>query len=453
MQRSVMGLLAEKVQDNRFLRLIAGALKAGYLEDWRWNPSLSGTPQGGILSPILANIYLDRLDKFVENTLLPAHNLGKRRRFNKAYNILLAQIQNRKRRGHKIEELHQLYKRIRATPSVDTYDPEFRRLRYIRYADDFLLGFAGPHQEAEKIKGHLRDFLRDNLKLEMSEEKTKITHARSKAARFLGHDVHTIHNDQKVTKGRRVVNGTPGLKVPQATITEKCARYMQGGKPVHRAELLNSDVYDILEQYQAEYRGIVEYYRLAYNLSKIGRLKHVMEVSLTKTLAHKLKISVSRVYKRFAQSLPTDEGPRKVLRHTVARENKPPLVAQWGNISLKWSKRASVQEPTRIPWNKHVQLIDRLLADTCELCGSRENVEVHHINHMKTLRKKGRVAPPQWVIWMASRRRKTIVVCRACHHDIHKGKSTMAPFPMNTGEPDDGKLSSPVRRGADGKVS
>jgi group II intron reverse transcriptase/maturase len=449
----LMNTLAEKVQDNRFLRLISESLKAGYLEDWKWNLSLSGTPQGGILSPTLANIYLDRLDKFVENTLLPAYNRGKRRRLNKAYNTLAQQIRTRRRGGHRTEELHQLYKLIRATPSIDPCDPDYRRLRYMRYADDFLLGFAGPHSEAERIKELLRDFLRDSLKLEMSEEKTKITHARTKAARFLGYDVHTIDADERVTKGRRATNGTPGLKVPHEVITEKCARYMKSGKPVHRAELLNSDVYDILEQYQAEYRGIVEYYRLAYNLSKMGRLKHVMEVSLTKTMAHKLKISVRQVYKRFSQSLPTDEGPRKVLRHIVARKGKPPLVAQWGNISLKRSQRATVKEPIHFPWNDHVQLIDRLLADTCELCGSRENVEVHHINHMKTLRMKGRVVPPRWIIWMAARRRKTTVVCRACHNDIHRGRPLVASFPNDTGEPDDAKVSSPVRRGADGKVS
>jgi hypothetical protein len=178
-----------------------------------------------------------------------------------------------------------------------------------------------------------------------------------------------------------------------------------------------------------------------------------MQVSLTKTLAHKLKISTSQVYRRFSQNLPTDEGPRKVLRHIVARDNKPPLIAQWGNVSLKWDKRATIREPGRFPWDKRVQLIDRLLADTCELCGSRENVEVHHINHMKTLQKKGQRAQPLWVLMMASRQRKTLVVCHACHQDIHYGRPTVAPFPKDTGEPDDGKLSSPVRRGADGKVA
>ena len=228
---------------------------------------------------------------------------------------------------------------------------------------------------------------------------------------------------------------------------------MRDGKPWHRAELLNCDVYDIIEQYQAEYRGIVEYYRKAYNLSSTSRLKQVMEVSLTKTLSNKLKISVSQVYRRFSKNLPTSEGPRKVLQHIVARENKQPLTAQWGNISLKWNKQATVRESSRFPWSERVQLIDRLLADTCELCGSQTGVEVHHINHMKTLRKKGQSAPPQWVLWIASCQRKTIVVCRACHMDIHGGRSNVSLFPKNTGEPDDGKLSSPVRRGVDGKVA
>jgi group II intron reverse transcriptase/maturase len=446
---TLMNILAENIQDNRFLRLISEALKAGYLEDWRWNPSLSGTPQGGIISPILANIYLDRLDKFVEQTLLPAYNLGKRRRPNSTYTTIRGQILRAKR--NKMENLSQLYTLRRTIPSRDPSDPEYRRLRYIRYADDFLLGFAGPHSEAEKIKELLRDFLRDNLKLEMSEKKTKITHADSDVARFLGYDIHTIRDDQKGTNGRRTVNGRPGLRVPYLVITRKCARYMQAGKPVHRTELLNSDVYDIIEQYQAEYRGFVEYYRLAYNLHTVDRLKQIMEVSLTKTLAAKLRISVSQVYRRFVQTLPTDEGSRKVLRHLVAREKKRPLIAQWGNVSLKWNKQVIIREPIPFQWGR-VQLINRLMADTCELCGSQENVEVHHINHMKTLRKKGQGAPPPWVIWMASRLRKTLVVCHACHQDIHRGRSTVVPFPKDTGEPDDGKLSSPVRRGADGKV-
>jgi group II intron reverse transcriptase/maturase len=443
---TLMSILAEKIQDNRFLRLISESLKAGYLEDWRWNPTLSGTPQGGIISPILANIYLDRLDKFVEDKLLPTYNQGENRRKNKPYKAINYQIA-RAGNGHNMEKLAQLQKLKQTTPCLDPYDPNFRRLRYIRYADDFLLGYAGPQSEAEKIKELLRDFLRDNLKLEMSEEKTKITHARSDAARFLGYEVHTMHDDRKRTNGRRAINGRIGLKVPYEVITEKCARYTQNGKPVHLPERLHCDVFDIIEQYQAEYRGFVEYYRRAHNLSTVGKLNWVMQVSLVKTLANKLRISQSQVYERFAQNIQSDEGPRRVLRHEVARDGKQPLIAQWGNISLKWNKRADIQEPTRFPWDERVQLIDRLLADTCELCGSQENVEVHHINHIKSLWKDGRKAPEPWKVWMASRRRKTIVVCRAHHKDIHFGRSTVVPFPKNTGEPDDQKWSSPVRRG------
>ena len=385
--------------------------------------------------------------------MLPAYNRGEIRRWNEAYRTLQAKISGRRKSGYKAEEIPQLLKLKRTIPCVDPYDPGFRRLKYIRYADDFLLGFAGPHSEAEKIKELLRNFLRDNLKLEMSEDKTRITHATNDAARFLGYDVSTAHKDQKLTNKRRAINGRIGLRVPYTVINEKCARYMQNNTPVHLKERLNDDVFDIIEQYQAEYRGIVEYYRKAFNLRKLGKLKQVMEISLTKTLAHKLKISVSQVYRRFAQSLPTSEGPRKVLRYMVTRENKPPLVAQWGNVALKWNSQATIQEPYRFPWDKRVQLIDRLLADTCELCGSQEDVEVHHINHIKTLWKEGRNNPPRWVIWMASRRRKTIVVCHKCHWDIHTGRPTVAPFPKNTGKPDDLKGSSPVWRRADGKVS
>lgn len=471
----MLDTLAERIHDGRFLNLIRGALKAGYLEDWKWHPTLSGSPQGGIISPILANVYLDRLDKFVGETLLPTYNRGKQRRKDRRYSTLQSR-ESQARLGGKREKAKLLRAQMQSIPCLDPYDPDFRRLRYVRYADDFLLGFAGPHQEAKEIKQKIKEFLQDTLKLELSEQKTVITNARSDTARFLGYDVHVMHSDTKRTAGRRAVNGKPGLRVPYTVITEKCSRYMQNGKPIHRKELLNNSVYDIIRQYQHEYRGFVEYYRLAYNLCQVGRLQHVMEVSLVKTLAHKLKISVPQVYRRYEFTLQTEDGPRKTLRVTVERTveraeegkpGKPPLVAQWGNVTLKWNKRAIIRDPSPFPWDKRTQLVERLLADTCELCGSGEDVEVHHIRHLKDLQTKGQKEKPQHIQVMAARRRKTLVVCRACHNDIHKGRSTVAPIPRtprkpkmpemlnilkNTGEPDDAKVSNPVRRGADGKV-
>jgi group II intron reverse transcriptase/maturase len=202
----LMGILRENIHDNRFLRLIRHMLRAGYLEEWRWHKTLSGAPQGGICSPILSNIYLDKLDKFVETELLPKYNQEKRRAKNPAYQKIDNAIARAKRRGDR-QAVRTLRKQRRNVPSQHPQDPNYRRLRYVRYADDWLLGFSGPKAEAEEIKQQLRDFLRETLKLELSEEKTLITHARTGAAKFLGHKIVSQHADDKLDRrGQRQVN-------------------------------------------------------------------------------------------------------------------------------------------------------------------------------------------------------------------------------------------------------
>ena len=179
----MLSVLGEKLHDNRFLNLLKYLLKAGYLEDWEYGRTLSGTPQGGVVSPILANIYLDRLDKFVENVLIPAHTRGTARRRNPTWNALRSRMVYQKKVGNYTLAVQQR-RELRNLPSGDPSDPEYRRLRYVRYADDFVLGFIGPKAEAGQIKESLETFLRDNLKLELSKEKTLITHAASQAAKF-----------------------------------------------------------------------------------------------------------------------------------------------------------------------------------------------------------------------------------------------------------------------------
>lgn len=170
----MLSTLAAHIHDGRFLKLIDRMLKAGYLEDWRWNATLSGAPQGGIASPIMSNIYLDRLDRFVEQQLLPEYNRGKRGRSNPAYQRVQWRIREAERRGQ-WETVQRLRRERRTLPSRDPRDPAYRRLRYVRYCDDFLLGLVGPRAEAEEVKAKIRAFLRDELKLELSESKTLIT--------------------------------------------------------------------------------------------------------------------------------------------------------------------------------------------------------------------------------------------------------------------------------------
>ena len=251
----LVSILGDKIHDGRFLRLVGHMLGAGYMEDWRWHATLSGAPQGGIASPALSNVYLDRFDQFVEQTLLPEYNRGRRRRLNPAYEAVENAITRARRHGDR-KAVRVLRLHRRTLPSQDPNDPNYRRLRYVRYADDWLLGFAGPKCEAEEIKSRIREFLRDELHLELSESKTLITHATSQAARFLGYDIRAQHADTKITRSRRAVNGAIGLFVPREVIRQRCALYMSGGKPIHRGGLQHDDDFTIVAKYAAEYRGL-----------------------------------------------------------------------------------------------------------------------------------------------------------------------------------------------------
>ena len=151
----LLSILREKIHDGRFIALVEGLLQAGYLEEWKYRPTLSGTPQGGIVSPLLANIYMDRLDKHVEKVIIPGNTQKTERRQTPGYKAIKQQIYRLKAKDEGHPDLPSLRRELRETTASDHFDPEYRRLRYIRYADDFLLGFAGPRDEAEEIKEQL----------------------------------------------------------------------------------------------------------------------------------------------------------------------------------------------------------------------------------------------------------------------------------------------------------
>jgi group II intron reverse transcriptase/maturase len=298
----LVSILSEKIHDNRFLRLLRNMLTAGYLEDWQWNATLSGAPQGGVASPILSNIYLHKLDMFVENMLIPECTRGERRE------------RKARRRGDRAQA-RQLRQRMRSLPSSDPQDPSYRRLRYLRYADDHLLGFTGPRHEAEAIKQRLATFLRDDLGLELSKEKTLITHARTRAARFLGYEIIVQHDSRKIVAGRRSANAAIGLRVPKDVITTKCSPYLRRGQPAHRGALINNDDYTIVATYGAEYRGLVQYYLLAGDVYRLHRLEWVMKTSMLKTLAGKHRSTVTKMATRHKVKIETPTGCAPASRH------------------------------------------------------------------------------------------------------------------------------------------
>jgi hypothetical protein len=310
-------------------------------------------------------------------------------------------------------------KRLRGLPSGDTRDPGFRRLFYARYADDHLLGFIGPLAEAEQIRNRLAAFLREDLKLELSPEKTLITHARTGAARFLGYEITTQHS-----RCRRTVNGIIGLRVPLAVIKARCAPYLKLGKPERRTELLNCDDLTIISTYGAEYRGLVQYYLLAGDVWRLKRLRWATETSMLKTLAARHESSVTKMARKYKATVDTPHGPRVCFQATVERAGKKPLVARFGGIPLRRQRKAIIDDRLPVPPAARKELVTRLLAGWCELCERHGKVEVHQVRKLADL--EGTQHPqPEWAQLMARRRRKTLVVCRDCHDRIHARPEAM----------------------------
>jgi hypothetical protein len=366
----------------------------------------------------LSNIYLNRLDAFVETVLIPTYTRGKTRVSNPAYLDVLKLRGKARRRGDRTEA-RRLLRQMRAMSSKDPTDPGYRRLRYTRYADDQLLGFTGPRAEAEEIKERLTRFLREDLKLELSQDKTLITHARTRAARFLGYDIVTQHST-RITRGRRSVNGGIALRVPKDVIKAKTAPYLKRGKPAHQGAWIKEDDHTIVATYGSIYRGIVQYYLLAGNVFKLNRLQWVMETSMLRTLAAKHNSSVSKMAKKHKAKIETPEGLRTCFEARVEREGRKPLVARFGGIPLKRKKLTVIvdRQPSGATY-PHRELIQRFLHGRCELCTSTDDIHVHHVARLANLAGPG--PHPEWTQFMAKRRRKTIVVCRSCYDTIHSG--------------------------------
>jgi Type II intron maturase len=288
-------------------------------------------------------------------------------------------------------------------------------------ATRLLLGFAGPRAEAEEIKDRIGTFLRDSLKLEMSPEKTLITHAGTEKARFLGYDIG-VDNSPEAGKGK----GKTKLRIPPMKLENKVAKYMRDGKPTERPELLHDDDFTIVSKYGSEFQGFVQYYAYAENRFWLSHLRWVMGTSLLKTLAAKHKSTVSKMARCYNAETHHRGRTLRCLQVVRERPGKQPLIARFGGIRLGTEPFLAIEDrledQDRIPQRN--ELIARLLAEECEICGSKEKIQVHHVRKLADLKVKGRRERPLWMQMMAARRRKTLVVCARCHADIHAGRPT-----------------------------
>jgi len=280
-------------------------------------------------------------------------------------------------------------------------------------------GFIGPKAEAEDIKDQLATFLRDELALELNAEKTLITHARTRAARYLGYEIIVQHGDTKITGGQRAANGKIALRVPLDVIKAKQAPYRRHGKPWHRTAMQNLDDYEIVKAYAAEYRGVVQYYMLASDVWRFKSLRWTAQTSMLKTLAAKHQSTVPKMAARHRAKVQTPHGLRTCFEARVERDGKQPLVARFGGIPLTRNRDAVIIDriPPRVTYPRK-ELVTRLLTRRCELCKEPGKVVVHQVRKLASLDKPGQ-RQPEWAALMIKMQRKTLVVCHTCHDVVH----------------------------------
>lgn len=357
---------------------------------------------------------------------VPEYTRGTKRRRDPEFHRVTQGFWHHKKLGKSEEFLAPYRQKVKAFKglSTDSFDPGYRRLRYVRYADDFLLGFDGPKSEAESIKARIGEFLRDTLKLELSENKTLITHARSGSARFLGYDVTGRYRNS-------LASGFITLRLPPQVLEAKKARYMANGKAVPRIELIHESDFAIVETYGAEYRGIVGYYALAMNRGWLQRLEWFMACSMLRTLAAKHKSTLGKMVERY-KTTHYDRGRLYKCFQVKVERNGKTYTATFGGLRLasdKWIGDLTDRPFETDRYSTRSDLLERLTANECELCGSKEKVQVHHIRKLADLKVKGRRTMPFWAATMATRKRKTLIVCHRCHVDIHAGRPTQMPAP------------------------
>lgn len=430
----LVGILRERISDDRFIRLIRKFLKAGYVEDWTFHNTYSGMPQGGIVSPILANIYLDKLDKYVKE-YIRHFDMGTKRRPGKESNDLANERKRTVRKLKKIKdgtEKAALVARLKAIeqeraafPNGDEMDGSYRRLKYIRYADDFILGVIGSKEDALRIKEDIKSFLSESLALELSEEKTLITHT-GKSAKFLGYEITVTRNNhqRRDVQGRlrRTYGKRVRLNVSMATLRDKLLEYgameikLRNGKeiwkPKCRSGLIFNDDLEILDRYNRETVGFCNYYLIANNCVVLHNFRYIMEYSMYKTFAGKYRSTVRKINKKY----------RLNKLFTVKYEQKG-VIKSRTFYKTSFKRRTTAFngscdiEPYSIADVSRTNLTDRLKAEKCELCGATGKLIMHHVRNLKDLKGK-----ESWKRLMSARKRKTIALCPSCHRLRHLGK-------------------------------
>ena len=438
--QKMIEILEKKIDDSKFISLIKKLLGAGYLDDWKFHNTYSGTPQGGICSPILANIILHELDMFIEKKR-QEFDQGKKRKDNPTYNRISCKIGSLRREINRLEkqggdtsairqELISTIKSLdterKQMPKCDPYDDGYKRLHYVRYADDFVAGIIGSREDAIRLSQDIELFLNKELKLQVANEKSGVRHI-GDGFKFLGYRIFfNIGNDvlKKARYGtksdgrpaygtRRSLNSQLQLQLPVDKVWEFCRRkrYLRGFKPVHRPELQNLSDHEIVEVFNAEMRGFANYYALAPKIN-LFIMQWAGVMSLFKTLAAKHKVSSREIARRLKQC---DEH---ILRYTRKDEIRHIKV-----FKIKHRKVPEIcfdTEPSTRMFQQGTELLQRVNSNRCEYCGKQGGYfEVHHVRKLADV--KAKKNKETWEVRLCARNRKTMVLCVECHDLLHQG--------------------------------
>lgn len=436
----LIDLLRRRIEDEYFISLMWKFLKAGYMEQWVYHKTYSGTPQGSGMSPILANIYLSELDTFMEQYKERFDLGGKKRRMTKEYSRLNGTHERLRKKYNALKstlpetERKELSKQLRqvqleklSLPTYPVHDGAYKRIQYNRYADDFVIGVIGSKADAEQVKSDIGTFLHDTLHLTLSDEKTKVTHS-AEPVRYLGYDfcVTRDRNFKRTKYGRlqRVWNNQVKLVMPHEKWFDKLLEYgalqikkdengNERWKSVHRGYLMNNQDIEIISKFNSEIRGIYNYYRLAQNVSTLDKFAHIMKKSMYKTFAGKYRTTASKVkdkYTRdgiFGVDYPTKAGTKRCELYHEGFKRVKDYMLDFVDVLPQYRK-----------YRKENSLAARLKRKVCELCGEpAENIQMHHIRCMKDL---GTELPSE--LLMMKMRRKSLALCPACFVQVKVGQ-------------------------------
>lgn len=431
----LIDILRKRIDDEAFISLMWKFLKAGYMEQWQYHMTYSGTPQGSGMSPILANIYLNELDRYMgeykarfykpTRTANPAHrNMASKIFYYKAKNDKVWDDLSVEEKKECARTLRQMRSEQRKLPTHPVQETSYKAIQYVRYADDFIVGVIGSHEDAKKLKQDLTAFLKEKLGLTLSAEKTKITNT-AENARFLGYDISVSRSQDikrlKNGKRQRVYSGVVQLRMPLEKWTAKLLEYgairikkdesgKERWKTMPRGKLINRTDIEILSRYNSEIRGLYNYYAIAGNVSTLNHFSSRMKYSMLKTFGSKYRCKVRKIKERYVKNgeftvaYKTKSGMKEsVYYHDGFRKKTEPALGQVDMLDI-YKK-----------YDKPNSLAIRLHTNKCELCGTDcDGLEMHQVRRLKDLN-----GEQEWERIMLQRRRKTLAVCPSCHIEIH----------------------------------